>query len=218
MAEITELIKTGENDRIQNLLQENPSIANGQTEQGISNLMFAIYCRNNAAVSIIKSFKSHIDLQEATGMGDIETVKSVIGQNPDLINSFSVDGFSPLGLACFFGQFEVAKYLVEKGANVNQPSNNPFRVAPIHSACSISNYPIAELLLKNGADVNVKQQAGVTPLHQTAHNGNLSLTQLLIDNHADVNAKMDNGKTPLLMAEEGSDSNMLNLIKKYGGE
>ena len=218
MIEITELIKTGENDSIESLLKENPSLANEKTEQGISNLMFAIYCRNNVAVSLIKLHKSQIDLYEATGIGDIETVKNIIGQHPDLINSFSVDGFSPLGLACFFGQLEIVKYFIKKGANVNQPSNNSFRVAPIHSACSISNYEIVELLLKNGADANVKQQAGVTPLHQTAHNGHPSLTQLLIDYHADINAKMDNGNTPLFMAEEGSHKETADLIKKHGGE
>ena len=51
MEEIIELIKTGGNDLLEQKLNDNPSLATIITEQGISLLQFAVYCRNNPAIN-----------------------------------------------------------------------------------------------------------------------------------------------------------------------
>ena len=216
--EVCEIIQKGLNDKLTDILNETPELVNGNTEQGISFLQFAVYCRNNFAVDLLKQKKSHIDLYEAASIGDLDRVKSQIENQPRLINSFAADGFTPLGLSCFFGHIDVAKYLIEKGADTSQASDNPLKVAPIHSACTISNYEIAELLVLNGADVNVREQADYAPLHIASISGQTKLAKLLIENGAEINAKMTNGKTPLLLAEEKSFSETADLIQKLGGK
>ena len=217
MEEIIDLIRTGKNDLLAQKLNDNPLLADNKTEQGISLLQFAAYCRNSFAVDLLKRYKQKRDIFEAASIGDTETIKQLLDKTPGLLNSFSPDGFTPLGLAAYFGYLSPVKLLLDKGANPNIASNNQFKVAPIHSACAISNFDIAALLIRHGADVNAKQMQGVTALHSAAHNGQTKLSKLLIDNGADINAKMDNGQTPLFMANEQNFQETAELIIKHGG-
>lgn len=217
MDEIMELIKTGKNDLLEQKLNDNPTLADSKTEQGISLLQFAAYCRNNLAIEIFKRQKKKLDIFEASSTGNYDIVSQLLDKNPEFLNSFSSDGFTPLGLASFFGHLSLVKLLLDKGANPNIASNNQFKVAPIHSACAISHFDITELLIRFGADVNAKQMQGVTPLHSAAHNGQTKLSKLLIDNGADINAVMDNGQTPLFMANETNFQETAELIIKHGG-
>lgn len=218
MSDIIELIKAGENNNLERELKDNPSLSVSKTEQGISLLQFAAYCRNKEAVEIIRAYRDKLDIYEASSIGDKDILLRLIKQFPDQTNAYSVDGFTPLGLASFFGNIEIVKILIENGANPNIASNNQFKVTPLHSACAISNYDIAEILIKNGADVNAKQMQSVTPLHSAAHNGQTKLVKLLIDNGADINSKMDNGQTPLFMAEEKEFNETIDFLKKNGGK
>ena len=217
MEELIELIKTGKNDLLEQKLNENPTLAEIKTNQGISLLQYAAYCRNNFAVEILKRHRQKLDIFEASSIGNNEIVRQILDKNPEYLNSFSADGFTVLGLASFFGHLSLVKLLLEKGANPNIASNNQFKVAPIHSACAISHFDITELLIQHKADVNAKQRQGVTPLHAAAHNGQTKLTELLIDNGANVNAKTDIGETPLFMANEKNFKETAELLIKHGG-
>lgn len=218
MKDIIELIKTGHNDQLEQVLTDNISLANIKTEQGISLLQFAAYCRNNAAVDILRKHKQKLDIFEAASIGDNITVTNLLNKNPKLLKRFSADGFTSLGLASFFGHLSIVKLLLDKGADPNIASYNQFRVAPLHSACAISNFEIVRLLIRAGANVNAKQVQDVTPLHSAAHNGQTELAKLLIDNGADVNAKMESGQTPLFMAREKNFQETAELIKSNGGQ
>jgi ankyrin repeat protein len=214
-AQIIEFIKNGENVQLEKMLDENPELASGKTDQGISFLQFACYCRNTDAVSLFKKHKSSLGFFEAASTGDVEAIKQQLKEDPALLNSFSPDGFTALGLASFFGNQEIVKFLLENNADPNVASANSFHVAPIHSACAISNFEIAELLIKSGADVNAKQMSGVTPLHSAAHNGQTKIAKLLIENGAEVNTKTEDGKSPLEMAEEKGFEETAAFIRQY---
>lgn len=218
MEEIIELIKTGKNELLKQKIIDNPTIAGLKTEQGISLLQFAAYCRNEPAINILKKHKKELDIFEAACIGENDKVLVLLDKNPELLNAFSIDGFTILGLSCFFGHLSLASLLMKKAANPNIPSNNPYKVAPIHSACAISNFDIVALLINHGADVNAKQMQGVTPLHSAAHNGQPKIIKLLIDNGADINAKTDNGQTPLFMATEKKFQETADLILELGGK
>jgi len=211
--DIAESIKTGDNNYLKEKLTEVPSLADSKTESGISLLQYAVYCRNTEAIDLIKKHKKlDLDIFEATSTGDNNTVEQLLADDPELLNTFSIDGFTLLGLASYFGHFQLVKLLLEKGADPNTPSNNQFKVAPIHSACSISNYEIAELLLINGANANAKQLHDYTPLHAAAHNGKTELARLLINYGADINAKTNDGKTPQSLALEIGFNELADLI------
>lgn len=202
MESIEDLIKKNDTTGLRELLNSNPALANGKTAQGFSYLLLAAYYRNHDAIQLIREKRNKLDLYEASSIGDLNSVMQHLTNQPSSINSYSSDGFTPLGLACYFGHLEIVKYLVNHGADVNKASSNSFHVAPIHSATAISDYGITAFLLEHGADVNAKQQSGVTPLHSAAHNGKLNIAKLLVDHGADINAKTSEGKTPADMAFE----------------
>ena len=112
-----------------------------------------------------------------------------------------------LHLAAFFGHRQLAKLLVESGADVNAVSHNAQKVTPLHSAVASNQTEVSQLLVDSGADVNRKQEKDFTPLHGAAQNGNVEIARLLIRYKADVNAKLDDGRTPLALTKvEGKES------------
>ena len=118
---------------------------------------------------------------------------------------------APLHNAANHGLNEIAKLLIEKGANVNSKADYDY--TPLMIA---TNTVIAELLIKNGANVNATHQYG-TGLHIAAGVGNRSVAEWFIANGADVNAKSDFG-TPLDMAIEENQTEIADLLRKHGGK
>ena len=214
MEELIELIRTGDIDQLESKLVEDPSLADARTEQGISLLQFAAYCRNPDAVRILRAHRSELDIFEAASLGEEGRVKQLLDREPELLKSFSADGFTVLGLVAFFGHLDLAGELLAKGADPNVPANNPFQVAPLHSACATSNLEMATLLVRKGADVNARQMKGVTPLHSAAHNGQADLVKLLVEHGADIHARTDEGQTALFMADEAKFRETAELIRQ----
>ncbi len=213
MTEIEELVKSGNNQLLKERLSENPSIVFVRTEQGISLLQLAAYYKNHDAVQMIRKHYQKLDIFEAVSVGDNKTVLDIVKTNPDQINAHSKDGFTPLGLASFFGQLELVKVLLNNGADPNIASQNQLMVTPLHSACATSNFEIAQILIRNNAEVNAKQMQGVTPLHSAVHNGHLKLVKLLLENGANTGSKMDDGQTPVSMAKEKGIKEIIELLR-----
>jgi ankyrin repeat protein len=187
---------------LNDLLSANPALATKTTAQNVSPLMLACYYKKPDVAEFLLKYVSDISLFEASAIGKFDAVAHLIYTHPDAINEYADDGFTPLGLACYFGQLEVARYLILKGADVNLPSNNGFHVFPIHSAAAGDYTDITRILIDNGAQVNVRQQAGATPLHSAAQNGNLELLIMLLENGAETNIRMEGGKMPADLARD----------------
>ena len=109
------------------------------------------------------------------------------------INVRNKSEWTPLHLAIEKGFYEIAKMLIEKGADVNA-INNRGR-APLHFN---ENLQILKLLIEKGANINEKdKETGWTPLHFAVIRPNMEIVESLIANGADVNAKSFDGSTPL---------------------
>jgi ankyrin repeat protein len=184
------------------LLTENPALAKSRTSHHVSPLMLSCYYKKPEVTTLLLKYLGDINLFEASAAGKFDVVAHLVYSHPEAINFYAEDGFTPLGLACYFGQYEIARYLVLKGADVNLPSNNGFSVYPLHSAAAGNYTQIARMLIENNAQVNVKQQAGATALHSAAQNGNIDLLILLLEHGADVNIRMEGGKLPADLARE----------------
>lgn len=199
---LEEYIAAGDLHSINALLTDDPTLAKASTSHQVSPLLLSCYFKKPDVSALLLKYVDEISLFEAAAVGKFDVVAYIITNHPDSVNDYAPDGFTPLGLACYFGQAEVARYLVLKGADVNLPSNNGFHVYPIHSAVAGNYTDITRILVSNRALVNVKQQAGITPLHSAAQNGNTDILIILLENGADVNIRMEGGKLPADLARE----------------
>jgi ankyrin repeat protein len=193
---VEEYIQTGNIEALKKLLYAKPNLAVCKTSLNVSPLLLSCYYKKPEISDAILQFVEEPNIYESAAVGKFDCLASNIHKYPELINSYSEDGFTPLGLACYFEHEESARYLLLKGADVNICSNNGYHVFPLHSAVAANNTDIAKILLEAGANVNVTQISGNTPLHSAAHYGNIELIILLLE----VGAKTDEGKTPADMA------------------
>ena len=189
-------VRAGDAAEVERLLGADPLLAGRRTQQGVSLALTALYFGQPALAARLARGRE-LDVFEAAALGDLPQLERAL---PAGARGVAPDGFSALGLACFFGQRAAAEKLLEAGAEVNLSSANDFKVAPLHSAVSRGDAGIARLLLDHGADVNARQQRGFTPLHGAAGNGNTGLIALLLERGANRDLRSEDGQTPAELA------------------
>lgn len=195
-----EALKTNDQAAVDTLLTEEPALAGARNERGLSAVLWAVYMGRKEILQMLLAKQPTLDIFEAAAVGDRAKVEEWVTRDLQLVNAYAADGFHPLGLAAFFGHHEIVSFLLDRGASVNQPSNNGPKVAPLHAAVARGYIEIVRVLLARGADVNQPQEQGITPLHGAAFEGNQELVSLLLAAGADATARTDDGKTPLDIA------------------
>jgi len=207
-------IKNKEADKVISLIKENPDILSLKDDNGSSGLMIIAYSGLEKAFELAIELKKSLSFHEAIVCGKTNIVKDYLDK-PDfnLLNTHSNDGFTPLSLAGFFNQTEIAKSLIELGADPNLSAKNPSKVNALHSAVAKENYELCKLLIENGANLNAVQMQNVTALHSAVHRGNQEIVTLLVQHKADVQLQMDNGDTPQSIAERENHASIANFLR-----
>ncbi len=195
-----EAIQQGKHETVANLVASEPDLANAHTAAGLSAVLLAAYYQKPEIAELLIEHGAKLTLFEAASVGHLETVKSILAADPDLVSAYAADGFYPLGLAAFFGHDDVVTFLLQQGADIQQSANNPQRVNALHAATANRHLAISRRLLEHGIDVNAVQQAGFTPLHAAAQNGQKEMVNLLLEYGANVDAQADDGQTALDIA------------------
>ena len=208
-----EVLSKGDAGGLRRLLEEDPGTAEARDPSGVSLLMHALYRGRRDLAELIAAQKSELDIFEAAGLGKLERLEGC-ACDAATVNSCSPDGFTALHFACYFGQPEAARLLIEKGASVGAVTNNPMKLMPLHSAASARNLGAAHLLLEHGAPVNARQQGGWTPIHAAAQNGDRAMVDLMLKHGADPTLANDDGKTPAMVAREKGHAEIAALLEK----
>ena len=102
----------------------------------------------------------NIDIHAATLLGDLNAIKQHIVAGTDLNDQEPAVGSTPLISAAVFGKTEIAKTLIEAGADVNLKNNEGSTA--LHSAAFLCRLEIVEMLLTNGADKALLNNYGST--------------------------------------------------------
>jgi uncharacterized protein len=210
---LTTAIKTGDAQKVTEILDQQPDLTNQLTEGGASPLLLAIYYGNQAIAKLIVDRGHVLSIHEAAAFGDLMRVRELVEVEPELANRVGSDGHLPLGLACFFLHKDIVEYLLEKGANVNDASQNNQRVTPQHAASASRSVSIVKMLLEHGADPNARQNGGSTALHSAAQNGQVEMIQLLLDHGAQTDVRTEGGQTPFDLAQQNNHTDAADLLK-----
>ena len=201
MNELFDAIKAGDAAKVAALLDADFSLL-GAKQNNVSAILFALYHGKRGLARLFVDRGAELSFAEAAAMGDLARVRELLDADPSLLDRRSDDGFPPVGLAIFFGQPETARFLIERGADVNAAADNPMRVAPLHAAAGVRDRESMRLLLERGADPNAKQQMDYRPIHGVAARGDIEMAELLFAHGAERDVRGSDQKTPADVARE----------------
>ncbi|WP_291429287.1 ankyrin repeat domain-containing protein [Deinococcus sp.] len=195
-------IKTRDEALLRALVAADVGLLGTSSPLGASPVLFAVSYGRADMARVLAELGAPLDVYAAAALGDVAALTRELDTDPARVNGVSGDGFSPLGLAAFFGQAGAAEALLSRGADVNAASRNAMRVQPLHSAVAGGHGALARALVMTGADVNAAQQHEFTPLMAAAQNGDAGLALFLRQRGADTDARTADGRRAADFARE----------------
>ena len=151
-----------------------------------------------------------LDVFDIARKGTVEQVKEVLKTNPKAFNVVNNDGYSPLVLACYRGNNEVAKLLIASGSDINGTSKMG---TPLMAAIVKGNNEMVQVFIEQKADLEFADGNGVTALIYAVQFQNKTALKLLIDNKANKAHKDKEGKTAFEHAVFAGNEEIINLLK-----
>jgi ankyrin repeat protein len=100
------------------------------------------------------------DLTVAAALGDLDGIRAILDKDPDQIRMPRPNGRCALTTAVEFGHDDIARLLLDRGADPTLPELNADRGGALHAAARAGNRPLVELLLAHGADPNAHSDSG----------------------------------------------------------
>jgi len=150
-----------------------------------------------------------IQLFDAIKLRNPEKVREAIENGAD-VNARNYKGDTPLRYAMVFGNVDVARTLIEHGAQVKDKD-----ILPELAAYGRGGAEMAKLLLEAGADVDEATSGGYTPLIIAAGRGYTDIVRVLLEAGANVHAVGTSNKTAKSLAYARGYNETAKLIEKY---
>jgi ankyrin repeat protein len=198
---LLDAIRQGDAARVQSLISADPALAGTRTAEGATLVQWAVYTQHAELAPLLLGTRQP-DFFESCALGRTARAIELLDADPALANAHSSDGFTGLGLACFFRHPEIAALLLDRGADPNLAASNALRVAPLHSAIAAGMSGLVRRLLDRGADPSIREAGGLTPLHTAAATANREVIELLLSAGVSRSARANDGKTPADMARQ----------------
>ncbi len=153
---------------------------------------------------------SQNDIYDICRKGAVNDIISIYTNNPNSINQSNEAGYTPLILACYHGNEEVAKFLVDKVEDINGTSGYG---TPLMAAVVKGDLNIIELLLDKKADTNIADSNGTTALHYATLFNKPDIVKLLVNAGAESDIKDGRGQSAFDYAVLNDNDQILKLLK-----
>lgn len=161
-----------------------------------------------------KGAKVEYPLHFAASIGDIKAVKKELEQRS--VDPLNAAGCTPLFDAAQYKHTQVAKVLIDAGADVNWRSTWGF--TPLRAAAQSGSTEIVKMLLAAGANVD-QEAGGETALTTAVESNKIEVVRLLIRAKANLNAiPYSNTGTALSRAKRKRYWGIANLLRAAGAK
>ncbi|XP_046559208.1 E3 ubiquitin-protein ligase MIB2-like [Haliotis rubra] len=128
--------------------------------------------------------------------GDLDAVKAMVQTKPEMLSEASgMQRLTPLMIACHEGQVQIARFLLESGADLDTKGH--MGITPLSAALVGKKEAIVTMLIERGANIHHRHQNGQTTLHLAVHNNLPHVLKMLVEKGVDVNVTDKAGDTPL---------------------
>jgi len=161
-----------------------------------------------------------IQFLEAARKSDFSTIQLYVEQGGNIEVNDNL-GKTALIFACQYGKFDIVKYLIEKGANVNTRYKNGWATTALITACSKDGQiylEIVKYLIDNGADIELTDNDQETALMWASRFNCLSIAKCLIENGANLEKKDKGGATALYYAVQYNCIEMIQYLIEKGAD
>lgn len=139
----------------------------------------------------------------------------------DINAVIAVNGFyfTALEVASINGHEEMARLLLENGADVNTEGGFD-QTSALRAASEKGHHEVVRLLLENGANVNAESGSDhTTALHAASKNGHRETVKLLLENGGSVNAETGHDHISALQAaSEKGHPKVVRVLLKNGAD
>ncbi|CAI6082580.1 hypothetical protein PAECIP112173_03616 [Paenibacillus sp. JJ-100] len=159
-------------------------------------------------------------LFQAAEHGEINKLKSLLQERPELANIENKDGLTALGYAAHYGQAGSVQLLLEHGADVNAVSHSRISFIPSNTALHAAlagerSLQVIRQLLEHGTSTSIPDSDGQHALHTAAfHTDQTAIIELLLEHGADVSAQDAAGATALQIAQQRGNSSVAALLQQ----
>ena len=158
-------------------------------------------------------------LHYAIGPPSIKNIKALLAQgvSPETPDRWGRRAIDLLNFRTSTELIEVAKVLLDAGANPGISNDPQVKVSPLHIAARQENLALIDLLLKFGADPDVKDRMDqATPLIDCARFSCKESAKKLLDAGANPDARDGDGRTALHVAAFAGNDALTELLLNVG--
>ncbi|KUI69256.1 Serine/threonine-protein phosphatase 6 regulatory ankyrin repeat subunit C [Cytospora mali] len=201
---------------------------NHQDNWGRTALHNCVYIENSDLARLFINAGINVNLQDSTGCTPLHIAASLDNQviarlllaEDDIdVNKASPVVGSPLHRAAIQANFDMAKLLVDSGADVNHTVRR-FNGTPLQCACLASpsehGKDLVEYLIENGADVTAQGSLFGSAVSAAAAINTPEVLRLLLDRGASTNSPDAVGRMPIHLSAKTSYENY-KIILRAGG-
>ncbi len=151
---------------------------------------------------------------EAAKNGDLQSVKTILAQDPSRLNATDDSKYTALHWACMRAHWDVAEFLIKKGADLNVVGGDGG--TQINWAAHHDNVEIIKLMVEKGAKLNIRNQWGMTELHTAIWRGCIHVVEYLLDHGSDPTIKTNEGWTAMHYAYRSGHDNIIEMLRERG--
>lgn len=150
------------------------------------------------------------DIFDLARTGTAAQAAQLLKSNPKLANAANAEGYTPLILACYRSNNEVAKLLLENGASIDALSGMG---TALMASVVKGNEEMAKYLLDRKANPNLADGNGTTALLYSVMFKKHSLASMLMKAGANPEHKDGRGQSALDYAILANDDKLIEILK-----